>query len=162
MIDNNRYNPKIAGRRSGLDRRVSDYRSLKGIERRVNDDRRKGTREREHPRYRAKNDIFVKLKSESKTDVGQLIDISMYGLAVLHTLRDDRLPNYSELGIFSSDDDFFVDQIPFQIVSDIELANEIPFSTISYRRYAVQFGELAPEQTEKLDDFLLNHTVGEA
>jgi len=142
-----------------LDRRGDDDPDYKGIERRVNEDRRK------YPRFLAKDDTFVKLQSEFKVDVGQLIDISKDGLALLYTLREERSPNYSELGIFLlgvflSVDDFAVDQISFQAVSDIELANELPLNTISYRRYAVQFEELTPEQTAKLNDFLLNHTIG--
>ena len=142
-----------------MDRRGDDDPDYKGIERRVNEDRRK------YPRFLAKDDTFVKLQSEFKVDVGQLIDISKDGLALLYTLREERSPNYSELGIFLlgvflSVDDFAVDQISFQAVSDIELANELPLNTISYRRYAVQFEELTPEQTAKLNDFLLNHTIG--
>ena len=162
MIDNNRYNPKILGRRSGLNRRVYDYRDYKGIERWVNEDRRKDTRERKFARFWTKGGAFVKLQNDSREDVGQLIDISKSGLALLYTPKEEGLPNYSELGIFLFGDNLFIDQIPFRTVSDIELANEIPFSTVTYRRNGVQFEELTPHQTAKLYYFLLNHTLGEA
>jgi len=151
----------ILGRRSGLDRRVFDEPDYKGMERRVNEDRRKKTRVRKNPRFRAKEHTLVKLQSESDEEVGQLIDISKDGLALLFTSGEESSPNFSALGVFLFDDDFFVDQIPFRIVSDIELANEIPFNIITYRRYAVKFEELTPEQISKLDHFLLNHTLGE-
>ena len=155
-------NDNLEGRRLGLDRRVADHPIYKGIEKRINGDRRKGTRKRTHPRFRAKDLTFVKLNSESKKDVGQLLDISKAGLSLRYFIDGKKSQNYSSLGIFMSGGDFMIDQIPFRIVTDTELNSNPPFSTIILRRYAVQFENLTPEKRAKLDYFLLNHTLGEA
>ncbi len=55
-----------------------------------------------------------------------------------------------------------MDKVPFRTVSHIELVRNIPFNSIIFRRYGVQFEKLTPEQTTKLDYCLLNHTLGEA
>jgi len=157
-----RENNNLEVRRLGLDRRMADNPFYKGIERRINGDRRKGTRQRTHPRFRAKVLTFVKLNSENKKDVGQLLDISKAGLSLRYFIDGDKSQNYSSLGIFLSGGDFNIDQIPFRIVTDTALNSNQPFSTIILRRYAVQFEKLTPEQTARLNYFLINHTLGEA
>jgi hypothetical protein len=155
-------NSNVGGKRLGLDRRVADNPIYKGIERRINGDRRKGTRKRTHPRFQVKDLTFVKLNSENKKDIGQLLDISKAGLSLRYFIDGEKSQNYSSLGIFLSGGDFIIDQISFRIVTDAVLNSNSPFSTIILKRYAVQFENLTPEQTAKLDYFLLNHTLGEA
>ncbi len=154
-------NNNLEGRRLGLDRRLADNPICKGIERRINGDRREETRKRTHPRFRAKDLTFVKLNSENKKDIGQLLDISKTGLSLRYFINGEKAHNYSSLGIFLSGGNFIIDQIPFRVVTDAELNSNQPFSTIILRRYAVQFDKLTPEQTAMLDYFLLNHTFGE-
>jgi hypothetical protein len=48
------------------------------------------------------------------------------------------------------------------IAFNTELNSNQPFSTIVLKRYAVQFEELAPHQIDRLDYFLINHTISEA
>lgn len=155
-------NSNVGGRRVGLDRRVSADSNCRGIEKRVTGDRRKETRKREQTRFRVKDLTFVKLNSENKKDVGQLLDISKAGLSLRYFIDEEKSQNYSSLGIFLSGGDFNIDKIPFRIVTDTILNSNQPFSTTILRRYAVQFETLTPEQTAKLDYFLLNHTLGEA
>ncbi|MFH2219963.1 MAG: hypothetical protein ABII68_09940 [Pseudomonadota bacterium] len=160
METNNRVDIKVEGRRSGSDRRTLADPDYRGLERRVAGDRRKGIRDRKHPRFRSKDLTFVKLSAEYKEDVGQLLDICKEGLSVRHFTSEEKSRNYSDLGIFVHGGNFSVDWIPFKTVSDTELANKSPFSTVTFRRYGVKFGDLTPEQAAKLDHFLLNHTLG--
>jgi hypothetical protein len=155
-------NSSLGGRRLCSDRRASAGSNYRGIERRINGDRRKGTRKRGQTRFRAKDLTFVKLCSESDVDIGQMLDISKEGLSLLYIIDGEKSQNYSSLGVFLSGGDFIIDQIPFRTVSDTILTYEFLFSTIILSRYAVQFEKLTPEQTAKLDYFMLNHTLGEA
>ena len=150
------------GRRSGSDRRVCADPGYRGTERRIARDRRKGIRQRKHPRFKAKDLTFVKLKFEKNEDIGQLLDISREGLSLRYFVSHEKEYNYSELGIFLSGGSFVVDNIGFKAVSDTKIAEGSPFSTIMFRRYGVQFVNLTPEQAAMLDFFLLNHTLGEA
>lgn len=150
----------VSGRRSGLDRREFVNPNYRGVERRMHPDRRSGVQNRKYQRYRAEYLTFVKLTSGSKVDIGQLMDISRRGLALRYFVSEKRSRQYTELGIFLSGGSLILDQIPFRTVSDTELANEFPYSTIIFRRYAVQFDKLTADKKQKLEHFLLHHTLG--
>ena len=152
----------IGGRRSGADRRVFADTNYQGFERRIAQDRRKGIRNRRYPRLRAKDLTFVKRRFEKDEDIGQLLDISREGLALRYFVYEEKKRDYSELGIFLAGGNFTIDGIPFKTASDTALAERSPFSTLLFRRYGVQFQNLTPAQTSRLDYFLLNHTSGEA
>ena len=151
-------NSNFGGRRSASNRRVSADSNYRGIEKRVTGDRRKGTRKREQTRFRAKDLIFVKLNSENKGDVGELLDISKGGLALRYFVKEEKPRDYSELGLFSSGGDLMIDEVPFKKVVDTKLVSNVQFSTIIFRRYGLQFDKLTSEQTTQLDYFILNHT----
>ncbi len=155
-------NSNFGGRRSVSNRRVFADPDYKSLEKRITGERRKGTIKREQVRFRAKDLIFVKLNSENTEDVGELLDISKGGLSLRYFVKEKKPRDYSDLGLFSSGGDLIIDEVPFKTVVDTELANNIQFSTIIFRRYGVQFENLTPNQTAKLDYFLLNHTLGEA
>jgi len=152
----------IGGRRSVSNRRVFADPNYNGLERRITGDRRKGIRKRKTPRFRAKDLTFVKLNSENREDVGELLDISKEGLSLRYFVKEEKPQDYSDLGLFSSGGDLIIDEVPCKIVVDTELVNNIPFSTIIFRRYGLQFENLTSEQTVKLDYFLTKHTSGEA
>ena len=151
----------VGGRRSGSDRRVFADLNRRGIERRIAGNRREGTRNREHLRFRAKDLTFVKLVSGSDVDVAQMTDISKGGLSFRYFLDEKQPQDYSDLGIFMSDNDFAIDQILFETVSNT-VSNSSQFSSIVMKRCGVQFKNLTAEQTSMLEYYLLNHTMGEA
>ncbi len=150
----------IGGRRSVSNRRVFADPNYNGLERRIIGERRKGTRKRKHPRFRAKDLTFVKLNSENKENIGELLDISKKGLSLRYFVKEEKPQDYSDLGLFSSGGNLIIDEMPFRTVVDTELVNNIPFSTIIFRRHGVQFENLTPNQTAQLDNFLLKHTLG--
>lgn len=162
MKTENRYYPNISGRRSGCDRRVLADLNYMSIDKRTAADRRKGPQKRTDKRYRVKDLTFVKLRSESEIEIGQLLDISKEGLAFRYFIDNKQSRSYYDLGLFLSGGGFSIDRIPFKAVSNIELANNSQFSTIILKRYGVQFEKLTPDQTNRLDHFLLNYTLGEA
>jgi len=86
----------------------------------------------------------------------------LYSLSQEKIANEEKKRDYSELGIFLAGGNFTIDGIPFKTASDTALAERSPFSTLLFRRYGVQFQNLTPEQTSRLDYFLLNHTSGEA
>ena len=149
---------KISGRRSGYDRRLLVDSKYRGFERRNDEERRKKDN-RKFKRFRAKDLTFVKLRTESEIDIGQLLDISQRGLSIRCFINAGKSQAYSDLGIFLSGGGFIIDQIPFKTVSDTEINSKPTFSTTIVRRYGVQFDKLTPDQKAKLDYFLANHTL---
>jgi len=155
-------NQNISGRRSGSDRRTFSDPNHTGIERRITHDRRNGGSKRINPRFRVKDLTYVKLRSESKLGIGELLDISRGGLSLFKVVVSEKTNDYFKLGIFTSSGDFAMDQIPFRAVSETRLATGSSFRSISYIRYGIQFEQLTSDQIKELDYFLLNHTLGAA
>ena len=141
-------------------------------EKRSNDDRRSGSNRRSgaerrnYKRFLAKNPTVVTLWTEHEKDFaekdGQLLDISRRGIALRCTSKPEELNDYSLLEVFQPGNDNKIDNIPFKIISDIEMTSSSPSSELTLRRYGLQFDKLTSEQTAELDNFLLNHTLGEA
>lgn len=93
--------------------------------------------------------------------MGQIIDISMDGLAFRYTPGGDRLHGSYQLEIVWGDCSARCENIPFNDISDLNTPNEAPLNCIETRRGRVQFGELRPDQISKLEYFIQNHTTGE-
>lgn len=155
-------NSDIGRRRYGSDRRVLADPNYTGLEKRIAEDRRKGIRKRNLQRFLAKDLTFGKLQSESDEEIGQLLDISRSGLALRCFTNGKETKDYSELDIFLSGGDFTIGGISIKTVSDTDLANRSPFSTVIFKRYGVKFENLTREQKAGLDYFLINHTSGKA
>jgi hypothetical protein len=114
---------------------------------------------RKHKRYPVKNGAFAVLGPPS-TKIGQIINISMGGLAFGYIAGKEPSDTSFELGILLAEDSFHLTKVPFKTVSDQE-AKEVPFSSLTMRRCGVQFGELRPNQMSQLEYFMQNHTIGE-
>jgi len=157
---------KSSERRSGFDRRKFNVADYNGLERRIILDRRTEIQRRKHNRFRPKALTFIRLRSESEEDMGQLLDISKAGLSLRYVDYAEKALDYSELEILLSGDEFTIGRIPFQTVSsDIKLTFSPyfrPLYPIELRRHGVKFEELTPDQLSKLDYFLKNCTLGEA
>jgi hypothetical protein len=81
------------------------------------------------------------------------------GFAVLPS-RNGQTGSF-ELEIFLADNSFYLEKIPVMTVSNLQIADEVPFSSITTRRHGVQFGELLDYQISQLEYFIQNHTTGE-
>jgi len=115
---------------------------------------------RKHTRFRSQDLAFAAFGSHSK-EIGEIIDISMGGLAFLYIADGDQINESRELEIYLAKDDFHLKEVPFNTISDFELPNEFPTSSIIMRRRGVQFGDLRQDQVSQLGYFIRNHTVGE-
>jgi len=113
---------------------------------------------RENERFRVKNDAFVALRPHY-TKLGQISDISMGGLS-FHYMSREELPNesFDVLDILVTNDDFFLEKVPFEIVVDLELT-KVPLSHVTIKRCSVRFGALTDDQRSQLEDFIDNHTI---
>ena len=67
-----------------------------------------------------------------------------------------------ELKIILGSGGLCLDKVPVKKVSDFVIKSEFSFSSIKMRHIGLVFGELSPEQQTRLNNFIQNHTVGEA
>jgi len=128
----------------------------------MTEDKSKEKEKRKHSRLQAGDLTYVKLRSESGEDIGQLLDISQEGLSLRYFEDKEISGEYSKLGIFLSGSDFSIDNIPVRIVSDITMTGKSTLNRPGLRRYGIQFDKLTSDQQSKLIYFLQNHTKSES
>ena len=117
--------------------------------------------QRRHQRFKAKEGAYAVLSSRV-SKVGQILDISLGGLALTY-IANGAPSNVSEmLDILLADNGFYLEKIPFQTITDLEIPNRFPFTTIVMKRHGVRFIELSQFHESKLKEFIEKHTTGEA
>lgn len=92
------------------------------------------------------------------TIVGDILDISSGGLALRYITDEVTSNRPSELTIVCANPAFYLHRLPIKAVSDFEIA-KAAFGSMVPRRLCLQFGELSPDQTSHLKDFIINHTT---
>ena len=85
---------------------------------------------------------------------GRINDISMGGLSFSYVEGEEWYHESKELDILFGENDFYLDKIPFETVSDTIIEKESPFSQITMRRCGVRFGKLTAEQQVQLKNFI--------
>lgn len=116
--------------------------------------------QRKHKRFQVPTGAFVGIGPDF-TKVGRPRDISMGGLAFSY-VGSEEPSNGSYLDLFLTDSNLYLGHLPINPISDCELVNKTPFSSITMRRCAVKFRKLNRSQKSRLEHFIQNHTVGEA
>ena len=121
----------------------------------------KGVAERRgHLRFRAQDLTFATFGTHGK-EVGEIVDISMGGLAFLYIANGDQIHTSGHLEIFAAHNGFHLSEVPFTTISDFALPNEFPTSLIIMMRCGVEFVELTETQVSQLGYFIKHHTVSE-
>ena len=118
---------------------------------------------RKHERFKAGDGALAVLRRSwpHPTTLGQIIDISMGGLAFRCIADEERSDRSSELSIMLADSSFYLHKLPIKPVSDFETA-KMPSGSMTPRRFRVQFKELTDKQGSQLKYFIRNHTTGQA
>jgi len=93
---------------------------------------------------------------------GSIIDISEEGMAINYIVFEKEPHGQFRLDIFFGADDFYLADIPSELVSDVQSQPESPFSAVRVKRLGLRFGELNEEQKTNLKYFILHNTVSEA
>ena len=138
---------------------------------------------RKHQRFSAQNGTFAvvgsnkthlgKIKKMSMAEIacaiykskpfklGQIIDMSQGGLAFSYIDNRDRTNRSYEMNILSAGNKFYLENLLFKTIMDVDSAEEPSFSPIKLKRQRIQFIDLSSDQIKKLEYFLSNHTEGE-
>ncbi len=119
----------------------------------------KGHENRKLERYRVRDGAMAVIGKNANV-LGQIIDISRGGLSFRY--MDNGIIEVEEdlLTILSTDQQFYLVNIPFQTVSDFALVDIPTFSSIIMRRRCVRFGNLDDEQIRRLDEFIRKYAAG--
>jgi len=112
-------------------------------------------------RFKVAEGAFAALVNRG-AKLGQIKDISKSGLSFRYIDSEEQPADASELKILLGNGGLCVDKIPFKKVTDFEIKSEFSFSSIKMRQIGLQFGDLTPVQRVHLNNFIENHTIGEA
>jgi hypothetical protein len=93
------------------------------------------------------------------TRLGKIENISMGGLMFQHIAGKKNLNKTIVLDILSADCGFYLADIPFKILDDVVLPEDIPGSTFEMRQVRLEFSNLSAYQQARLNKFILNHST---
>jgi hypothetical protein len=89
--------------------------------------------------------------------LGRINNISMDGLVLRYIDSQAQSDESPVLDILSADCGFYLGNVSFKTMSDIEIAEDVPINSVKMRQLRVQFNELTPNQKIQLDNFIRNH-----
>ena len=126
-------NSNFGGRRSVSNRRESANPNYKDLEKRVTGERRRGTRKRKSPRFRAKEGSYAAIES-NYIIIGRIKDINKCGFALQYVANAKKLAGRLKINIFRHSKEFYLKYLPFKTISDFYVDSKSPFSTIILRQ----------------------------
>lgn len=119
------------------------------------------TEQRKYRRFKVRDESLYILNPNS-TGLGEIIDISLGGLAFYHVKKQSWSDSTLKMGIMFSDSDVIIDDLPMKTISECAI-NPIdpglPDNSTAIWRQSVQFGELTPDQINQLVHIIQNHTT---
>ena len=92
---------------------------------------------------------------------GEIIDISMNGMAFRYITIAEHQSEPSELKIFVADDSFLLKKIPYIFISDQFIENTFSFSSLIMKRSGIQFKKLNSQQINQLENFISKYALWE-
>ena len=126
----------------------------------VTDDKKKYSKERrKHKRYKVKEgSCTVEPKTDSKfAKSGDIIDISMGGLAFSYVEDDKWTDETFDRGMLLGEKDLCIEDLPLKVISDCAINTGITIT----RRCGVQFDKLTPKQLAQLEYYIWTNTDAE-
>ena len=89
--------------------------------------------------------------------LGRINNISMDGLVLRYIDSQAQSDESPVLDILSAECGFYLGNVSFKTMSDIEIAEDVPINSVKMRQLRVQFNKLTPNQKIQLDNFIRNH-----
>ena len=114
---------------------------------------------RKNRRFQVKDKCFTVINPDPVKLV-PIIDISLGGLGFYFNDNEDWLNTTSKLEIMAADCSFYMEKLPFAVVSKSRAFPTQSTSLLDGRRYSLKFGHLQPNQKSQLKYFIRNYTEG--
>jgi c-di-GMP-binding flagellar brake protein YcgR len=114
---------------------------------------------RKNRRFHVKDKCFAVINPDPVKLV-PIIDISQGGLGFYLNDNEDWLNKTSKLEIMVADCSFYMDKLPFHVVSSSRALPNQSTSLLDGRRYSLKFGHLQPNQRAQLRYFIRNYSEG--
>ena len=114
---------------------------------------------RKHRRFRVKENAFAVINQDPVRLV-PILDIAMGGLGIYVNDGAKWMNDSQKLEIMVADCSFYLDSIPFEIISNFRAFPGDASNMLDGRRYSLKFGNLRPVQKARLKYFIRNYTRG--
>lgn len=108
-------------------------------------------------RFQVKDKCFAVINPDPVKLV-PIIDISQGGLGFYLNDQEDWLRDMPKLEIMVADCSFYLEKLPFSVVSNAKAFPNQSTSLLDGRRYGLKFGHLQPNQKTRLKYFIRNYT----
>jgi hypothetical protein len=141
----------------GTEKRYGTPQILRGVHAMTK--RQEMVERRKHKRFQVPIGVFVAFRPHD-SKLGEIIDMSMGGLAFCYLATKEPSNGSYKLDIFLDEAGFHLDDVLFDTVTDFE-TRQVGFTSVTMRRCGVQFGKLTHDQRSKLEYFIQNHTISE-
>ncbi len=116
---------------------------------------------RKHLRFKVQEGAYTAINNGSLM-IGQIQNLSKGGLAFRYLDHGKQAEGSYKAYIFITDNDFFLQNLLFNTITDVHIDFEYHFSTISKRQCGGQFSELTQSQMFQLDHFIEDYTTNGA
>jgi hypothetical protein len=93
-------------------------------------------------RYRSPDGLFRVENAESRQPIGDLIDISVNGLAFVYAAEVDAVQESGRLNVVAASGEVHLERIPYQNKNDFDYIRNYPFDAYRMRRRGVCFAGL--------------------
>jgi hypothetical protein len=104
---------------------------------------------------------MIAVQNRSNTKVAQVVNISQGGMAVRYVDEGELMTSTTEINILKNTD-FFMTEVPVDVIRDFRYDDEEHFTTVMERQSCMKFGNLEPEQQDRLDYLIMKYSWGEA
>ena len=112
-------------------------------------------------RFQVPKGVFVEVRRPHHSKLGEIINISMGGVAFRYLATKEPSNGSYKLSIFFDESGFRLNDIFLETVTDFK-THKIPYTSIAMRRSSVQFRRLTHHQISELEHFIAKCAVGEA
>jgi hypothetical protein len=141
----------------------------------------KSPEKRAHERFRAQKDAFVLIRPDAAGHLriadrsmgqiacavyrskpvrfGRMVNISMGGLSFRYINGDKRSSQSQVLDILVADSGFYLENLMFKNIADLEINDDFTINSIKMRLNRVQFEGMEPAAMVKLKYFVENYTA---
>ena len=106
---------------------------------------------------RSMGEIACDVFKSKPIKLGRINNISMGGLVFRYIGSQAQLDESQVLDILSADCGFYLGNMSFKTMLDIEIADDVHIDSVKMRQLRVQFNKLTPNQKIQLDNFIRNH-----
>ena len=110
-------------------------------------------------RFQVKDNGFAVINSDP-VKLAPIIDISLGGLGIYLDDGSRWMDTSSKLEIMAADCSFYLENLPFKIVSNFRPFPENSASLIDGKRFSIKFCNLSPSQKASLKHFIRTYSEG--